>query len=174
VTGRPKILVVGAGAVGTTLAAYLTAAGQTVGLLVRDRMPLENAALLTVDRISGAPPLTARKPELSTSMDLTGVAYLFLCVKYAALEQVLSQLPSTLPSGLTLVSTLNGMSALPLLQRRYPTAQVVNMTVMSSWTTRIRGCLACLTLAAWRSSQPMVEPSRGANLCSIWPTQSAL
>jgi len=129
-TGRPEILVVGAGAVGTTLAAYLTAAGQTVGLVIRDRVPLENAPLLTVDRISGAPALTARKPELATEIDLTGVAYLFLCVKYAVLEQVLAQLPSTLPSGLTLVSTLNGMSALPLLQRRYPAGQVANMTVM--------------------------------------------
>ena len=90
-TGRPKILVVGAGAVGTTLAAYLTAAGQTIELLVRDRLPLEKAALLTVDRISGAPALSVRKPELSSEIDLTGVAYVFLCVKYTALEQVLSQ-----------------------------------------------------------------------------------
>jgi 2-dehydropantoate 2-reductase len=54
----------------------------------------------------------------------------FLCVKYAALEQVLSQLPVTLPSGLMLVSTLNGISALTELKRRYPPGQVANMTVM--------------------------------------------
>ena len=129
-TGRPKILVIGAGAVGTTLAAYLTAAGQTVGIVGRDLSKFKNVQILTVDRISGAPALTAHKPELSAAIDLAGVAYVFLCVKYAALEQVLLQLPSTLPSGLTLVSTLNGVSALPLLQRRYPTGQVANMTVM--------------------------------------------
>jgi len=130
VTGRPKILVVGAGAVGTTLTAYLTAAGQTVGLVVRDRVPFEDVPLLTADRIAGAPALSVRKPELSSEIDLTGVAYVFLCIKHAALEQILSQLPATLPSGLTLVSTLNGMSALPLLQCRYPAGQVANMTVM--------------------------------------------
>ncbi|MEI7536080.1 MAG: ketopantoate reductase C-terminal domain-containing protein [Comamonadaceae bacterium] len=129
---KPEILVIGAGAVGTTLAAYLTAAGQRVGLLIRetDQTKFESVPFLTVDRIAGAPALTTQKPELSTEIDLTAVAYLFICVKHAALEQVLSRLPSTLPSQTTLVSTLNGISALPHLKRRYPAGQVANMTVM--------------------------------------------
>lgn len=129
---KPRILVIGAGAVGTTLAAYLTAAGQSVGLLIRerDKAKFETAPLLTVDRSSGGQALRVRKPVLLTELDLAGVAYLLICVKYPALDEVLSQLPSTLPSGLTLVSTLNGISALPRLRRCYGPGQVANMTVM--------------------------------------------
>jgi 2-dehydropantoate 2-reductase len=126
------ILVVGAGAVGTTLAAYLMAAGQPVRLLIRerDRAKFEAAPPLTVDRIAGGKALTMAKPELATKLDLAGVDYLLICVKYSALDDVLSQLPPALPAGLTLVSTLNGISALPRLRQRYPAGQLSNMTVM--------------------------------------------
>ena len=132
VPAKPRILLVGAGAVGTTLAAYLTAAGQCVDLLIRerDRLRFASVPFLTVDRVAGGPALVVHKPELSTKPDLSGVAYVFLCVKHAALDQVLLQLPSTLPLGITLVSTLNGVSALASLRQRYPATQVVNMTVM--------------------------------------------
>ena len=126
------ILVVGAGAVGTTLAAYLTAAGQPVRLLIRERdlASFQAVPQLTVDRQAGGAALTVAKPGFATEMDLTDVDHLLLCVKYSALDDVLSQLPQTLPPGLTLVSTLNGVSALPRLRQRYPADQVANMTVM--------------------------------------------
>ncbi len=126
------ILIIGAGAVGTTLAAYLTLAGQPVRLLMRERdmAAFQGLPHLTVDGVAGRKSLKVVKPELSTTLDLTGVDYLLLCVKYAALDDVLSQLPATLPVGLTLVSALNGVSALPRLRQRYPTSRLVNMTVM--------------------------------------------
>lgn len=130
--GKPMILVVGAGAVGTTLAAYLMKARQSVRLLIRERdmEKFQAAPQLTVERIAGGEPLRVPKPELSTKLDLTGIDYLLICVKYAALDEVISQLPPTLPFRLTLVSTLNGISAVPRLRQRYPVDQVTNMTVM--------------------------------------------
>jgi ketopantoate reductase len=58
------ILVVGAGAVGTTLAAYLMAAGQPVRLLIRERdmARFEAAPPLTVDRMAGGKALSVAKP----------------------------------------------------------------------------------------------------------------
>src|ERR1035437_9036826 len=130
--GKPMILVVGAGAVGTTLAAYLMKARQSVRLLIRERdmEKFQAAPQLAVERIAGGEPLRVPKPELSTKLDLSGIDYLLICVKYAALDEVISQLPSTLPFRLTLVSTLNGLSAVPRLRQRYPVDQVTNMTVM--------------------------------------------
>src|SRR5659263_383435 len=130
--GKPNILVFGAGAVGTTLAAYLMAARQSVRLLIRERHTAEfqAASQLTVDRIVGGESLRVPKPELFTKLDLTGIDFLLICVKHAALDGVIAQLPSTLPPGLTLVSTLNGISAMPRLRRCYRADQVSNVTVM--------------------------------------------
>ena len=52
--GKPMILVVGAGAVGTTLAAYLMKARQSVRLLIRERdmEKFQAAPQLTVERIA--------------------------------------------------------------------------------------------------------------------------
>lgn len=126
------ILIVGAGAVGTTLAGYLMAAHQPVRLLIRDRdaTKCQSTPQLHVDKAAGSAPLIVPKPELTTKLDLSGVDCLLICVKYAALDEVLSQLPATLPRGLTLVSTLNGISALPRIKQRYPAARVANMTIM--------------------------------------------
>jgi 2-dehydropantoate 2-reductase len=130
--GASMILIVGAGAVGTTLAGYLMAAGQSVRLLIRDRDIAKYHATpqLTVEKVAGGAPLTVPKPELTTKLDLVGVDNLLICVKFAALDEVLSQLPSPLPPGLTLVSTLNGIGALRRLKGRYSVDRVANMTVM--------------------------------------------
>jgi len=126
------ILVVGAGAVGTTLACYLMAAHRPVRLVIRDRdaAKYRSVPMLTLGKLTGAAPLTASKPELTTTFDLVDVDYALICVKFGALEEVLSQLPSPLPRGLTLVSTLNGIAALRRLNARYPADQVANMTIM--------------------------------------------
>ncbi len=81
-------------------------------------------------KTGGGAPLIVPKPELTTRLDLAEVDYLLICVKFAALDDVLSQLPSPLPPGLTLVSTLNGIGALRRLKECYPVDRVANMTVM--------------------------------------------
>ncbi len=124
------VLIIGAGAVGTILATYLRAAGQPVTLLVREKdLAAYNAAgELRTDAING-PGIKAPKPDLQTQLDLSAIEYLFICVKFPALEPLLAQLPETLPP-LTVVSTLNGLSGLRLLKSRFPTANVVPMSVM--------------------------------------------
>ena len=124
------LLIIGAGAIGTTLAGYLLAAQQPVRLLVRDCEPLHKASELVVEGAAGQPPLALPRPEISSSLDLADVDYVFICVKHAALPRVLEQLPVPLPAGVTLVSTLNGISALPQLRQRYPDAALANMTIM--------------------------------------------
>lgn len=124
-------LIIGAGAVGTILATYLRAAGQPASLLIRDkdRAPLEAARELRTDAIDG-PAVTAPKPDLTQVLDLTGVDYLFVCVKFPALEALLAQLPEALPTHTTLVSTLNGLAALRRIRARFPGAKIVPMSVM--------------------------------------------
>jgi 2-dehydropantoate 2-reductase len=131
VIGRPVNLIVGAGAVGTILATYLKAAGQPVALLIRDkdRALLESAGELRTDAVDG-PSVKAGKPELRQGFDLEGVDYFFICVKFPALAPLLDQLPATLPSRTTLVSTLNGLAGLRMIRDRFPGAKVVPMSVM--------------------------------------------
>lgn len=126
------VLMIGAGAVGTVLAAYLRAAGQPVKLLIRKKYWAQYDATpaLVVDRADGRTLLTAPKPELTTVLDLKGVDYLFLCVKYPDLDAVLAQLPTPLPPKLTLVSTLNGIEAIRRIRARFPEQKAACMTIM--------------------------------------------
>lgn len=127
------ILLVGAGAVGTILAAHVAAGrAQPLQLFVRpkDLAGMEGAAGLHVDYVApGQSPLLAGKPALATTLDLDGVDYLFICVKYPQLATLLDQLPPV-PASCTLVSTLNGIGGLRLIRARLPQAQVAPMTVM--------------------------------------------
>jgi 2-dehydropantoate 2-reductase len=127
------ILLIGAGAVGTILAAHV-AAGKTQSLKLyardKDLRAMEAAKELRVDHVApGAAPLIAPRPELAASLDLAGVDYLFICVKYPQLASLLDQLPA-IPSSCTLVSTLNGIGGLRLVKARFPDARVAPMTVM--------------------------------------------
>lgn len=124
------VLIIGAGAVGTTLAGFLAAADQPVRMLVREPERYASLTDIVVENAAGMPLLTGPAPMVMSRLDLTGVDYVFICVKHSALNDVLSQFPSPLPRGLTLVSTLNGVSALPLMRQRFPAEQLANMTIM--------------------------------------------
>lgn len=127
------ILLVGAGAVGTILSAYLMAAGrEPLKLYARpkDLAALQQAPALQVDYSKpGQPPLRTQKPAFTGSLDLDGVDYLFICVKYPALGALLDQLPP-IPPSCTVVCTLNGIAGLRLLRQRLPQARIVPMTIM--------------------------------------------
>lgn len=126
------ILLIGAGAVGTILAAHLAIARrEPVKLYVRDKdlAALQTAQEIRVDHVlGGRPPLVAPKPALTTSVELDGVDYLFICVKFPDLQDVLDRLP-VIPPGCTLVSTLNGVGALRVIRDRFPQARLAPMTI---------------------------------------------
>jgi 2-dehydropantoate 2-reductase len=126
------ILLIGPGAVGTILATHLMAAGrQPLRLYVREKYLAAMQALpqLQMDYATTREPLIAARPELVTTLDLAGVDYVFLCVKFPDLDALLDQLPPV-PDTCTLVSTLNGVAPLRRIRERLPQARVVPMTVM--------------------------------------------
>lgn len=126
------ILLIGPGAVGTILATHLMAAKQEpLRLYVREKYLAAMQALpqLQMDYVTQRKALIVAKPELTTSLDLSAVDYIFLCVKFPDLDALLTQLPP-IPPNCTLVSTLNGVAPLRLIKQRLPQAKVVPMSVM--------------------------------------------
>lgn len=124
------LLLIGAGAVGTTLAAFVAAAGrEPLALYVRDknRAEFDGLAQLRVERAGAA--LVVARPPLRSGLDLGDVDYLLIGVKHPQLDALIDSLPP-IPAGCTIVSTLNGLSALRRLRQRLPDAHVVPMTVM--------------------------------------------
>ncbi len=125
-------LIIGTGAVGTILAAYLTKARHKVLCCVREQdLPeYEAARALKVERVTGGPPLEFQPPPIVVSPQLKGVAYVFICVKYPDLDSVMEALPDELPEGVTLVACMNGIGAAHRLRQRYPNSPVAQMTIM--------------------------------------------
>lgn len=124
------LTLVGAGAVGTTLATYLSAAGRPVRLYARprDRAAFEAAGRLRLERPRGGvleaplPPLTDRLADADTR-------YLVICTKFGALDAVLDALDAA-PPRLCLISTLNGVRALPRLRERRPELRSLAMSIL--------------------------------------------
>ncbi len=129
---HPPIHVVGAGAVGTVLAAYLAEARHPARLIVRprdlDRMA--QAQALCVDRVAGRGMLQLPKPEITANYRLAEGDIVLLCVKHRDLEDVMAQIEAAGQTRLTLVPCLNGVGAAATLRRRFPEAEVVPLTVM--------------------------------------------
>ncbi len=127
------MLVVGAGAVGTILTAYLARAGrEPLKLYVRDKdlAAMQAASEIRIEHSgSSRPPVVAARPQLTQSLALDGVDYLLICVKFPQLDALLEQI-GQIPAGTTIVSTLNGISALRRIRERFPDAHVVPMSVM--------------------------------------------
>ncbi len=124
------LTLVGAGAVGITLATHLAAAGKPLRLYARDkdRAAFTAAGRLQLDRPHRAP-LTAALPPLTDRLFDADTRYLLIATKFAALGPLLAQLRDAPPS-LTLVSTLNGVQALPALHQALPQLPTAALSIM--------------------------------------------
>lgn len=125
-------LIIGPGAVGTVLTAYLRQAGQSVKLRVREEdVPgLQGSSHVLVDRVRGRPPVRVPKPPMSTATDLDGVDTVFICVKHPDLPDVLDAFPEQVPGTTTIVPCLNGVGAAQRIRQRFPGVPVAPLTVM--------------------------------------------
>ncbi len=124
------LTLVGAGAVGVTLATHLAVAGKPLRLFARDRdrAAFKAAGRLTLDRPRGAA-LTAALPALTEQLFDADTRYLVIATKFGALDALLTQLQSAPPT-LTVVSTLNGVRALPLIRERLPGRPTAALSIM--------------------------------------------
>lgn len=143
------ITLAGAGAVGITLATHLAAAGRPIRLYARekDRLAFAAAGGLHLERPRKAA-LKAALPPLTDRLFDADTRYLVIATKFAALDALLTQL-ATAPSTLTVVSTLNGVRALPLIRARLPQLPVLPLTIM--FNAQHTG-----TLAAQLTTRPAV------------------
>jgi 2-dehydropantoate 2-reductase len=125
-------LIIGAGAVGTVIAAYLLQAGRPVAFYLREKdLPAyQGKRELRLDRASGAPSIVTPAPALVTDLSLRGVENVFICVKHPALAGVFASLPQPLPAGVRLISCLNGVGIAQHLRAAFPGANVANLTIM--------------------------------------------
>jgi 2-dehydropantoate 2-reductase len=125
-------LIIGAGAVGTVLAAYLMQAGRPVAIYLREKdlAAYRQARQLRLEHASGAAPIVMPVPAAITNLSLAGVENVFLCVKHPALRAVIASLPHPLPPGVRLVSCLNGVGIEQRLRGEFPGANVANLTIM--------------------------------------------
>lgn len=156
-------LIIGAGAVGTVLAGYFVTARQPLSLLVRKEELSDFAGLehLTVTRIHGGAPLQTPCPKVSTTLSLTGVKRVFICVKYPDLKGVLDQFPEELPNGVELFPCINGPAIGRIFRERFPGTAVTPLIV--KFNALLRGPMdAQITL------QPRLELLGSDNATLQW------
>lgn len=124
------LTIAGAGAVGITLATHLAAADKPVKLYARDqdRARFEAAGQLRLDRPRRAA-LSAPLPALTHQLWDADTRYLLIATKFGALDALLTLLREAPPT-LTVVSTLNGVRALPLIRERLPKLPSTALTIM--------------------------------------------
>lgn len=128
------LAIVGPGAVGTVLAGYLGAAGRPLRLIgtPQDIAGAQAVEGLTVERVTGGPPLQLPRPPLGTSVDTADTSAILLCVKQPDLDTVIAALPADLPDGLLIGVTGNAAGALRRLREALPAQRIVPVTVLFS------------------------------------------
>lgn len=128
----PGIHVIGAGAVGTILAAHLAETRHNPHLIVREK-DLDRMAgvdCLRVDRVTAHGCLEVPKPAISTRYEFAPGDVVLICVKHRDLETVRQHLEESGVEDLILVPCLNGVSAAACLRRHFPRAEVALLTIM--------------------------------------------
>ncbi len=128
----PTIHVIGAGAVGTILAAHLAETRHNTRLIVRDKDVDRMAGVdcLRVDRVNAHGCLELPKPAISTQYEFEPGDVVLICVKHRDLDTVRQHLEASGVEELILVPCLNGVSAAACLRRHFPMAEVALLTIM--------------------------------------------
>ena len=124
-------LIIGAGAVGTVLAGYFAKARQPLQFLVRSAElgDFNGLEQLQVTRIHGGAPLRAPCPKVTTSLNLTGVKRVFICVKYPDLAALLEQFPTELPADVELFPCINGPAIGRLFRERFSGTAITPLVI---------------------------------------------
>ena len=130
-------LIIGAGSVGTTLAAFLTKAGETVQLYVRpDRYEAYKANLEKQNQLIQLNFIYLNKiktfpaPQITNNINSEGVNYIYICTKHYSLSEVLSLIPESIPESITFVPCMNGISARKIINKKFPNNNILPITVM--------------------------------------------
>ena len=128
-------LIIGAGAVGGSLGAFLARAGQPVAFMVRpERRQAYEAAgqwrLRLPNRKSWELPI----PPIVTSVAQVRAKRVLLAVKHAALQTALDRLEGAIADDIEILSCLNGVGSVPTIRRRLPNNPSGHLTIMYNAT----------------------------------------
>lgn len=124
--------VLGAGAVGTVLAAHLAEARIEPQLLVREQ-DLERMAQveqMCIDRVAGRGTLSLPKPAVHTHAHFREGDVVLICVKHRDLDAAIALIEADSAKHLRLVPCLNGVGAAATLRKAFPQHDVAAMTIM--------------------------------------------
>ena len=130
-------LIIGAGSVGTTLAAFLMKAGESVDLYVKperfksytelsgSRSPCTTLNFVYLNKTKAFP-----APRIVDKICLDGIHYIYLATKHYSLNEALALLPEPLPESVSLIPCMNGISASKIILNRFPHTKIIPITVM--------------------------------------------
>lgn len=128
---RP-IYLVGAGAVGSVIAAGLIRAGRSVTLIIRpeDQARYAQRTELRVRHSNGGADWVVPAPPYQTDYAMPAESVLLIAVKHRGLESVIDALVAQSQQPQDLVSCLNGVNAVQRLARHLPRCRISALTVM--------------------------------------------
>jgi 2-dehydropantoate 2-reductase len=157
-------VIIGAGAVGGTLAALLLRAGRKVVFVVPpDRAKhYRDSATLHLSRVNGK---SWQFPAPPVHTDLAGLhpQHVYLAVKYRDLAVVTAQLERDLAPGIPIFSCLNGISAVPYLQSHLPNNPVQHLTILynAACIAPMRYVLTTRPMALLEGDEPELRRALG-------------
>lgn len=129
---QPPIYLVGAGAVGSIIAAGLARAGHSPTLIIRPEEQPDYAGLseLRITHSNGHADWVVPVPAYQTHYGMPADSLLVIAVKHRGLASVMDALDKLERPPRDLVCCLNGVSAAHSLAKRFPQCRVSPLTVM--------------------------------------------
>lgn len=128
----PTVHIIGAGAVGTILAAYFCAARVPTRLIVREKdLPaLDQADEICIDRVNSQGCWAVPKPAISTEYHFNAGDVVLVTVKHRDLNAVVDSLHQCDMDSVILLPCLNGVGTAACLRRHFPRSEIAPLTIM--------------------------------------------
>ncbi|MAA76238.1 MAG: hypothetical protein CMN28_16225 [Salinisphaeraceae bacterium] len=125
--------VIGAGAVGTFIAGYLTAAGHQPTLVVRpQRRSNYDSDRLRIDRPGAGATMRLPSPRITSRPAYADASRVFICTKRAQLPDVAASLAGQLPDNCLVLPCVNGVGAEQVIAQALPGQPCAPVYVMSN------------------------------------------